>query len=390
MSVFSDRTNWDLSPNPLTAVSAELKSSGVSICDLTVSNPTRCGFQYFQDKLFLSFSDPMNVIYDPDPKGLVCARQAVAEYYRERGVIVPLGRIFLTASTSEAYGFLFRLLANPGESVVFPKPSYPLFEFLAGIHDLDWRTYTLVYQGNWILDQQSFQASLDGGAKAIILVNPNNPTGSCLNPQDLQVVTRESSLRDIPIICDEVFLDYGYTGQEGKSLAGNQDNLTFVLGGLSKSLALPQMKCSWIVISGPEQQAAEAVARLEIIADTYLSVNTPVQNALTDWMKLGALIRPQIASRICQNRKFLVEAAEKRQCGIRVLNADGGWSAVVRFPCHADEESFVLELLKKDHVFVHPGYFFDFAENGHVVLSLLPEETVFREGVERMLKRMAA
>jgi len=382
---FAQRTGWDLRQNRFAEILEKVKRTG-EVYDLTVSNPTQCGF-YYPPEIFSALSRGMNSNYDPDPHGLKAARDAVAAYYRSQGAVVSLDQIFLTASTSEAYGFLFRLLADPGDHIVFPKPSYPLFEFLAGLHDLDWRTYALVYEDAWVLDRKSFHHSLEDGARAVILVNPNNPTGSCLNREDRDVIFAESARRGIPIICDEVFLDYHYSGRPAASLAGNTKNLTFVLGGLSKALALPQMKCSWIVVNGPQALVAEAVSRLEIIADTFLSVNSPAQNALADWMALRPDIQRQILDRILRNRKFLEEELRQTDGNGSLLRSDGGWCAVVQSASmNDDEESFVVRLLEEERVCVHPGYFFDFSENGYFVLSLLPEEGIFQEGVRRFLK----
>jgi alanine-synthesizing transaminase len=387
--MFSNRTNWDLTSNRYTEVSTALKASGAFLYDLTVSNPTQCGFQYPLDRILKALLNPSNMAYTADPRGLMQAREAVVEYYRSHYINVSADRIFLTASTSEAYGFLFRLLANPGDKVIFPKPGYPLFEFLAGLHDLDWGVYSLAYNSKWALDQPGFHAVLTDGAAAVILVNPNNPTGSVLDQAETREIMRSASERGIPVICDEVFLDYGHSDLVPGSLAGYADSLTFVLGGLSKSLALPQMKCSWIVVNGPQELVEKACSRLEIIADTFLSVNTPVQNALADWMDIRENVQGQVLSRIRANKKFFEIAAAEAGDGIELLKAEAGWSMVARSVGMEDEESFVLSLLQDDHVCVHPGYFFDFDAPGYAVISLLPEEPVFQEGIRRMLKRLA-
>lgn len=388
MGYFAERTNWNSAPNDVTAILNDLKQSNKIIYDLTVSNPTQCGFHYPIDDLLKELYRESNIIYEADPRGLLCAREAVVRYYQTRGVKVDPVQIFLTASTSEAYGFLFRLLADVGDQVVFPRPSYPLFEFLAGINDLQWKTYDLKYDERWVLSREVFKNVFKDSVRAAVLVNPNNPTGSCFRQNDMDFILKECSRKEVPIICDEVFLDYIFGGiNDAKTLAGNVENLTFVLGGLSKSLALPQMKLSWIIVSGPERQAVEAMKRLEIIADTYLSVNTPVQNALPGWLELADSVRQQVLGRIRENREFLKREALNFGGKVKILNADGGWSAVVKADHVGDDEAFVMELLKEEHTFVHPGYFFDFDEEGFFVISLLPDEKVFQEGVRRFLYR---
>jgi len=389
---FAKRTDWDLTANSFSQVVGELKAAGKKIYDLTVSNPTQCGLAYPQEELLAAFHQPENMIYDPAACGLLGARQAVAHYYQERGVDVPVERILLTASTSEAYSFLFRLLAEAHDRIAFPKPSYPLFEFLAGVHDLEWTTYNLVYEKDrWALDRESFIASLKAGARAMILVNPNNPTGSCLDQEENRFIQQQCRAHDVPVICDEVFLDYLYAaGNSYPTWAAQEDCLTFVLGGLSKSFALPQMKLSWIVVNGPEPLVEESLRRLEVIADTFLSVNVPVENALPHWMAAGREMRAQVLERVSANRKFLVQACAAFESRATLLDAQGGWSAMVRLNSAVDEEAFVLDLLRDQQTCVHPGYFFDCVESGMVVLSLLSPADIFQEGVRRLVAAIAA
>ena len=387
---FSDRTDWEATLNRVTAVLNDLKKSGEQIYDLTVSNPTRCGFHFFNKTFLNALLDERGLMYDPDPYGMSNARQAVVQYYASQGVDLREDQIFLTASTSEAYGFLFRLLVNPGQNVVFPKPSYPLFEFLSGIHDVQWRTYDLVYRKEWRLDGRNFRSAVNDQTRAVIVVNPNNPTGSCLNADEIKRIYQAGLASDIPIICDEVFLDYQYSpGCRTQTLAGEGAQLTFVLNGLSKLLALPQMKCSWIAMSGPDHLVAEARRRLEIIADTYLSVNTPVQYALPQWMLSRKQIQKEILDRVMENRLFLEEQLRLTGKRAKLLRADGGWSAVISCP-GIEEEEFILSLLTGQKVFIHPGYFFDFQEAGYCVASLLPEKEIFQEGVRRLTDRIRA
>ncbi|MEW5894243.1 MAG: pyridoxal phosphate-dependent aminotransferase [Candidatus Omnitrophota bacterium] len=382
---FSKRTDWDLSQNELTNIQNAHKSSGRRIYDLTVSNPTVCGIDFPQAKIDQAFHHQENSVYHPHPRGLAVARDAVREYYAQKGVKLSADQIFLTSSTSEAYSFLFRLLADPYDGVIFPKPSYPLFEFLSDLHDLNWATYQLVYENGWRLDEVLFRSAMENNPKAIVLVNPNNPTGSCLNKGELDLIYSAAALSDAPIICDEVFLDYSFDEtKEIRTLAGRKDHLTFVLGGVSKALALPQMKCSWIAVSGPQKDVSDALSRLEVIADTYLSVNTPVQNALPVLMNLQPEIRSKIMERVSLNRNFLSEAVKSFKGDSELLRADGGWTAVLR-SSGADEEQLVVRLLREKDVLVHPGYFFNFQESGFFVISLLLQEEIFQEGIRRLL-----
>ena len=257
--IFSKRTDWNTSQNNLSAILDFLKKSGTSVCDLTVSNPTRCEISYPGNVLLDAFSDKRNLIYDPDPRGLRDARRAVIDYYAAQAVNLSEDQVFITASTSEAYGFLFRLLGDPHDQVLFPKPSYPLFEFLSGLHDLSWNTYNLFYKKRWEIDRELFEQAIKERPRAVILVNPNNPTGSCLSNEELDFIYSRAMINQAPVICDEVFLDYCYDERRPfKTLAGKKEHLTFVLGGLSKTLALPQMKCSWIIVNGPDKEVFEA------------------------------------------------------------------------------------------------------------------------------------
>lgn len=386
MTYFAKRTNWDLRTNELTQILNGLKQSGEIIYDLTVSNPTRCRFQYPQEILKnLSLDD--NMLYGADAKGILSARKAVARYYQERGAAISSDQIFLTASTSEAYSFLFRLLADPGQKIVFPKPSYPLFAFLSELNDVGGECYRLYYDRRWALDESCFVAALMD-ARAAVIVNPNNPTGSCFSDRELSCIDESCARKNVPIICDEVFLDYGFDEQKNiESLACKNDQLIFVLGGLSKALALPQMKLSWIAVNGPEDQRNEAIKRLEVIADTYLSVNTPAQHALAHWMNILPVMQDQVRKRIRENRQWLSQEIKKANDRVELLNADGGWSAVVKLKHVDDDEDFVKDLLLNEHVFIHPGYFFDFDEEGFFVVSLLPPTDIFNEGVARFLKK---
>lgn len=383
--MFSNRTNWPLSSNRITQTLERLKKEKVTVIDLTESNPTRCGFACPSDKILQPLASDKNLRYDPQPQGSLEAREAVSRYYREQGHEVTVERIFLTAGTSEAYSYLFRLLADAGQEVLFPRPSYPLFQFLGDLNDVVLNYYPLVYTDHWHIDFAQMEGCIQSATKAVVLVNPNNPTGSFIKKGELSALNRICRTRNIPVISDEVFADFAFPGgKDMVSLVNNDAVLTFVLGGLSKTLALPQMKLSWIIVSGPEELAREACQRLEMIADTYLSVNTPVQNAVAGWLSRREEFQAQIKQRTLKNLRFLGEAVKTTQ--YRLLNPEGGWYAVIRIPSNKiSEEEFILQLLEKDHVFVHPGYFFDFDEEGFFVGSLLPELKAFQEGIRRIL-----
>jgi len=380
VSLFSSRTDWPFSSNPISQQLRLFQEQGTPIIDLTCSNPTQCGFSYPVMAVLQAFQNEQNLSYQPDARGMLRAREAVCRYYAERGVQVSPQNIFLTASTSEAYSLLFRLLVDIGEEVVFPKPSYPLFEFLAGLNDIEWKTYPLAYDGAWKLDRQRFREVLRPSCKAVIIVNPNNPTGSCLDQEEVSFIESLCAVEDRAIICDEVFLDYPLDpGSSIRSLAAGSGCLTFVLGGLSKAVGLPQMKLSWIVVSGPASKVEEANRRMEMICDTYLSVNTPAQNALSFWLRESEGLRQEILGRLRKNYSVLTSLDP---CGIARLRAQGGWYAVLELPPGICEEEFSLSLLKEEKVYTHPGYFFDFESEPFLVVSLLPPENAFRSGIE--------
>lgn len=386
---FSKRTDWDLAPNRISELLTRLKNEGQKILDLTESNPTNCGFVYPQKEILTALLNQQNLIYAPSPQGMREAQLAVCEYYRQKQIQVDPVNVFLTASTSEAYSFLFRLLAEPGDEVLFPRPSYPLFQFLVELNDLEMGEYRLHYKDRWQLDEPSLRSAVNRWTKAIVLVNPNNPTGSSFTvteKNEIQAICREQHL---PLICDEVFLDYPFAPQaELASFLSCSDTLTFVLGGISKTLALPQMKISWIVLNGPEKLVQQAAVRLEIIADTYLSVNTPSQHALPNWLGLQSAIQQEVLCRVRRNRQSL-GAILKSSSGCRCLDADGGWYAVIQLPKNLHEESLVMKLLEVDQVFAHPGYFFDFQEAPFLVVSLLVQPEIFDEGITRIFSRVA-
>jgi len=309
-------------------------------------------------------------------------RATICDYYREEGFTLSPEQIFLTSSTSEAYSYLFRLLTNAGDKFLFPKPSYPLFSFLGDLNDVEFNFYPLVYEQEWRIDLEKIKGMIDKKTKGLVLVNPNNPTGSFVQESE-RISLNKICGRDMSIISDEVFWDFAWNNKIPRvSLVNNHDVLTFILGGLSKTLALPQMKLSWIIINGPKDLVKEASGRLEVIADTYLSVNTPAQQALKTWMPMRRDIQGQIKKRLQENMSCL----ERNGC--RVLNTQGGWYAILELPSSKNEEEWLLEFLNKDRVLVHPGYFFDFENEPCVILSLLPPCSVFEEGLKRIVKRI--
>ncbi|MEI6437484.1 MAG: pyridoxal phosphate-dependent aminotransferase [Candidatus Omnitrophota bacterium] len=381
--MFARRTNWELSDNPLAAALAARKASGGKILDLTESNPTRAGIAYPPEMFLGAFNNKESLVYAPEPKGLLKAREAVAAYFAARGVIVPADHLTLTASTSEAYSFLFRLLADPGDRILLPAPSYPLFSYLADINDIEPVYYQLAFDGlKWEIDLESLEKGAKAGkVKAVVLVSPNNPTGSFISADELKDLNVLCVKYKMAIISDEVFSDYLFEGARGRyvSLASNSDVLSFALGGLSKALALPQMKLGWIAANGPRDVLKDALARLEVITDTFLSVNTPVQHACIEWLPKAGVIQEQVMRRVTENLSFLNKTAVGGRA--YVYPVDGGWYAVVRAELGLPEDEWAVRLLKDKGVYVHPGFYFDFETEGHIVLSLLTLPDIFRQGV---------
>ncbi len=382
-TMFSGRVPRDLRPNRISEV---LRRLGTPPFDLTLSNPTRCGIAY-PDGLLAPLADPAGLVYRPDPRGLRSARVAVASEYRRHGAEVDPDRIILTASTSEAYAFLFKLLCEPGQAVLTPTPSYPLFEHLAAVEGVRVRPYRLDPEAGWRLEVADL-AGAGSDVQAAVVVHPNNPTGSWVHPADGQRLAELCAECSWALVVDEVFLDYPLAGAPATSFAGQSAALTFALGGLSKSVGLPQLKLAWIAVGGPPALVAAALERLEFIADTFLSVATPVQLALGELLATGAGVRSAIVSR-CRANLAALRAAVAAHPAVTVLSPDGGWSAVLRIPAVVAEEDLVVTLLERDGVAVHPGFFFDFPRDGYLVVSLLPPPATFAAGVEVLLRRLA-
>ncbi|MBW0013683.1 pyridoxal phosphate-dependent aminotransferase [Mycobacterium sp.] len=391
--MFADRIPGDLSPNRLALAVRQRRATGNPIIDLTESNPTRVGLDYPAD-LLAPLADHRGLLYAPEPLGLLDARRAIAADYGRRGSSISPQRIALTASTSEAYSALFKLLARPGDEVLVPRPSYPLFGMLTTLDGVVPRPYDLEYlsyHGGWTVDFASVERALSPRTRALLVVDPNNPTGSFMSGAEIDRMAAIGSERGFALIVDEVFADYelapGSTGSR-PSVLSRSDAMVFALGGLSKSIGLPQVKLAWIAAAGPPQLVAESLERLEMICDTYLSVSTPVQLAAAELIERGAAIRAQISARTRTNYRRLQEAAAAvPSCDL--LNSCGGWNAVIQVPTLCSEEELVLMLLRAEGVLAHPGYFFDFPRESFVIVSLLVAEAVFAAGIERLFGRFA-
>jgi alanine-synthesizing transaminase len=387
--VFSTRVPDDRRPNGLARALAGARARG-PIIDLTVSNPTRVGIRYPPD-LLSGLSDGAALTYQPAPLGLRAAREAIAETYARRGLAIDADRIVLTSSTSEAYSILFKLLCEPGRSdVLTPVPSYPLFDHLTRLDGVGQRRYALEYHGAWTVDLHGLDAAWTPVTRAVLAVSPNNPTGSVVTGADADELAVRCADRRAALILDEVFVDYPLAGtfDEPRAFAA-PDCLLCRLGGLSKSVGLPQVKLGWVALDGPDDLVAEALDRLELICDTYLSVSTPVQLAARSLLERGAAVRDGILERVRVNDSAL-RAIVTGADGTTVLPADGGWSAVVRVPATRPEEALVTELLERDAVAVHPGYFFDFPHEAFLVVSLLPDPDVFARGMQLVQDRLDA
>jgi alanine-synthesizing transaminase len=388
--MFSQRTNWKLSPNRFTQALEAIRASGPKLLDLSVSNPTECGFQYDAGAILSAFQNPNALSYDPQPKGLLPARQEVARYYlRDHHVSVDPESIILTTSTSEAYSYAFRLLCNPQDEILVPKPSYPLFDFLADLQDVTLTPYSLEYAHGWMVDFLSITRALSERTRAILLVHPNNPTGSYLRAEEVQELNNLCRERNLALIVDEVFLDYSFTGTPPRTFTGNLDSLTFTLSGLSKIAALPQMKVAWVATTGPGSLLRSALGRLEVIADTYLSLNAPTQWSLPTLFEQRHSLQPQLLQRVRGNRASLQKLISS-QPACELLDADAGWYAVLRVPARGSDEDLVIDLLHKQNVVVHPGHFYDFPKDGFLVLSLITPTEIFHEGISRLVKFLHA
>ena len=418
---FSDRTNWKLAQNRFTQAVEEVRASGARILDLTLSNPTRAGLEYDSAAILGALASPHALDYDPQAKGLLAAREAVAGYYRDlrgEGDVannvstrgrhstahdVDPERIVLTTSTSEGYSYVFRLLCNAGDELLVPKPSYPLFEFLADLQDVKLVPYPLIYDHGWQMDFPSLEKAVTERTRGVVVVHPNNPTGSYVSAGELKLLNAFCGAHGLALIVDEVFLDYGLDvgGLPGLATAArpgapqmghasfveNREVLTFTLSGVSKISALPQMKVAWVVTSGPESQVAAAIGRLEVIADTYLSMNAPIQWAVPALLEQRKDIQRQLLARVCANLAELDrQLAAQKAC--ERLRVEGGWYAVLRVPVTRSDEDLAIELVHEKRVLVHPGHFYDFPSDGYLVLSLITPPSQFADGIGRVLEHL--
>jgi alanine-synthesizing transaminase len=378
---FSERTAWELGENAFAARLREARASGRELFDLTVSNPTSCGFAYDEAALLSPLSEPAALLYEPVPLGMVSAREAVSAYYGDAKAAIPLDRLCLTTSTSEAYSYLFRLLCDPGDEVLVASPSYPLFDYIARLDDVRLVEYPLLYDHGWLIDLHTLAAAITDRTRAIIVVHPNNPTGHFCSAAEREALQTLCAERGVALIVDEVFLDYPLPGIAARSFAaGESSALTFVLSGLSKVCALPQMKCSWIAALGPQSEVAAAMERLEIIADTFLSMNAPVQHALPAWLAGRHGVQRQIRERMAENLGVLDRALEGSAC--QRLAMDAGWTVVLRVPRTVEGVEF-CEAALACGVVAQPGEFYGLPE-GRAVLSLLTRAEIWREGLLRL------
>lgn len=386
--MFAERTKWNLAPNRLSQALERHRAAGKPLVDLTASNPTECGFAYDESAILEALGNPAALKYEPAPRGLVSARQAVCKYYAERGAMPGVGDILLTTSTSEAYSYVFRLLCNPGDEVLIPAPSYPLFDFLAEIQDTKLVRYPLSYDHGWQIDFHGLEQGIMSRTRAIVVVHPNNPTGHYTKRAEVEKLNAICSARKLALIVDEVFLDFSLRVEQPLSFASNRDALTFTLSGISKTCGLPQMKAAWVVTSGPRELKRDALARLEVIADTYLSMNAPVQLALPAFLAQRRTFQEQLMGRVRRNLAELDRQLALQEVCSR-LEVEGGWYVVLRVPATRSDEDNALSLLNDSSIYVHPGHFYDFSSEGYLVVSLICKEEEFSTGMKRMLERFS-
>ena len=377
---FSQRTNWNTEESELARAHRLRQQAGLPIADLTESNPTRCGFTYPRD-LLDALADPRALVYDPQPRGILHAREAICKYYADHSATLDPSQIVLTTSTSEAYSYLFRLLSDPGGEILAVQPGYPLFDFLTDLDDVRLKAAPLVYDDGWQIDVEGIRRTITPESRAVVIVHPNNPTGHFTKPWEAEELAKICREFDLSLIVDEVFLDYSL-GEETHSFAAGIEGIpVFVVSGLSKISGLPQMKAAWIAATGPEQ--TQALERLEVIADTFLSLNAPVQWALPAWLENRAVIQDQIRNRVAANLAAL-DAKLATLPAVQRLVIEGGWYAVLRIPALAPDEQTVLALLERG-VWLHPGYFFGMPESGWLVVSLLGNDANFSSSIVTLI-----
>jgi aspartate/methionine/tyrosine aminotransferase len=381
--MFANRTQWNLSENRLTEALARHRASGRKLFDLSASNPTECGFNYDRQVIMRALCSPSALNYHPDPRGLKTARAAVCDYYAARDEHIAIDDLLLTTSTSEAYSFVFRLLCNPGDEVLIPTPGYPLFDFLAEINDVKITRYPLIYDHGWQIDLHALEQAITPRTRGVIVVHPNNPTGHFTKPSETARLNELCAEHGMAIIADEVFIDFAWSDGRPASFAANTGALTFTMSGISKISGLPQMKFAWLVVRGAETEKREALARLEMIADTYLSMNAPIQLAAPALLDLRHGFQKQVMARVRRNLAELDSQLSGQNCSR--LQTEGGWYGVLHVPATRTDEDLTIELLEKHNVQVHPGHFYDFAGDGHLVVSLITPEQEFAKGMRRVL-----
>ena len=375
-SRFSKRTAWDTSESSLSRAIRERRASGRELIDLTISNPTVCGFDYGSEAILHALANPAAMVYDPDPLGIRGSREAVARYYADHAAQVAPQQIVLTTSTSEAYSFLFRLLCDPGDAILVAQPGYPLFDFLADLDDIALQPYPLFEDFGWWIDFAELERRIGPRTRAIVLVHPNNPTGHATSAEERERLQEICIRHRLALIVDEVFLDFGLAGPIESFATGPHPCLTFVVSGLSKIAALPQMKVGWIACCGPD--AGDALARLEVIADTFLSMNAPIQHALPAWLAGRKSIQHQILARVRENLAHLAAGP------MRALPVDAGWCAIVKMPQSLGSKTLAETLVTDLGVVVHPGDFYGLPQPHYLVISLLVPTETFRRGVQKL------
>ncbi len=382
---FSNRTGWDFGPNELTLAVSGRRGRGERILDWTLSNPTLCGFPYEEGEIRAALASPASLRYEPDPQGLLEGRKAVSTWYARRGTALNSGSIVLTAGSSEAYSWLFRLLCDAGDNVLIPKPGYPLFDDLARLNDVRLVPYRLRYDGLWHVDLETIRRGVSERSRAIVVIHPNNPTGNYLSPAERVWLCRFAAERSLALIADEVFWTFPFEeGTPPPSLHGSDAPLTFVINGLSKLAGLPQLKLGWITVSGEPRKVEEASRRLAMIGDTYLSVNTPVQAGLEEILVHSSNLAEAIRLRAVANYRHIHDRL--RGTRVTLLGAEGGWNAILRMPGERTDEEWALLLLERSGLLTYPGHFFDLEGGVFLVVSLIVEEERTLEYLDALLK----
>ncbi len=379
MKFFSARTAWNTEESALACATREAREQGRALVDLTVSNPTVCGFKYPEEAVLGALQNPSSLVYDPDPRGLLRAREAVTQYYAQHHAAVAPDQLILTTSTSEAYSFLFRLLCDPGDTVLVAQPSYPLFNFLADLDDIRLESFPLFYDFGWWIDFAELERRVTPRTRAVILVHPNNPTGHATGAAERERLQELCSRLELALIVDEVFLEYGLSGQIQSFATGPHPGLTFVVSGLSKIVALPQMKIGWLACFGAPETRQQALARLEVIADTFLSLNAPAQYALPQWLALGSTMQSQILYRVRMNLANITTFASLKR-----LQLDAGWNVILRLPSSLDTDDPALELIRGPGVVTHPGSFYGLPGYRYLVLSTLGQVEITKDGLRKL------